>query len=127
MRHVHWISLVGLAACAAGPTGDWQARAVAIDDVEATVNGILEIDRDGESLLRLDAAGDGLSASIRARGTADLEEDVAWLGLVGPLEPVGTTVAVEGPCEASGEQLVCDLLVGDATWYIELERERDGL
>jgi hypothetical protein len=61
-------------------------------------------------LLRLDAAGDGFGASIRARGTADLEEDVAWLGLVGPLEPVGTA---EGPCEVSDEQLLCDLSVAN--------------
>jgi hypothetical protein len=119
---------LGLAACAGGgPAGDWDARALVTERGESAATGILEIDRDGETLLRVDAAGDGFVGTLRARGRADLDGDTAWLELVGELDPGGASVRVSGPCTAWDADLSCELDVNGESWWLELVRERDGL
>lgn len=67
------------------------ARALVTDAGQRMATGILEFDRDGEALLRVNAPGD---PSLSARGRVELEGETAWLDLVGQLGE--DSVLVEG-------------------------------
>ena len=84
--------------------------------------GILEIDRDGEALLRVNAPGE---PSLRARGRVELEGETAWLDLVGQLGE--DSVLVEGVCSAAERQMTCELEVDGSDWLLDFDREREEL
>ncbi len=99
--------------------GDWEAESVSSDAGTSSAIGILEVDLDGETLLEIDASGDGPTGSLRATGSADL--GASRLSLLGSLD--GETVDVQGPCTRDGRELLCDLEVGDATWELDFRRD----
>jgi hypothetical protein len=122
---LRWVALaaLSLAGCGQpGAAGDWEARALVTDTGSSIATGILEIDRDGEALLRVTAPGE---PTLRARGRVELEGETAWVDLVGDLG--AGSVLVEGVCSASERQMTCALVVDGSDWLLDLERERDGL
>lgn len=108
-------------ACSHGPTGDWSAVQAEDESGDVSVaSGILEIDRDGETLMRVDYGGEGASGEIHATGRAEISDTSASLSLVGD----GDLSAVTGLCTMPSDvDLVCDLTVGVAgltlTWIRE--------
>ncbi|MEN0066236.1 MAG: hypothetical protein AAGA48_29110 [Myxococcota bacterium] len=99
--------------------GDWEAESASSEAGNSIAIGILEVDLDGETLLEIDASGDGPTGSLRATGSADLGEST--LSLLGSLD--GTTVDVQGPCTRDGRELLCDLEVGEASWELDFRRD----
>jgi len=121
-------ALLVLGACQGdGVAGDWAARTLVHEGGEAVAVGVLEIDRDGETLLRVDAAGDGFGAALTARGSTELDASEGVLSLVGDLDGQAERVAVSGVCVADGAELLCDVDVGAAAWSLVFTRERDAL
>ncbi|MEO0606363.1 MAG: hypothetical protein AAF211_33355 [Myxococcota bacterium] len=99
--------------------GDWEAEFVASESGTSIATGVLEVDLDGETLLDVDASGDGPTGTLRATGSADSSDST--LSLVGVWD--GQTVEVRGPCVRDSRDLLCELEVGDDAWQLEFRRD----
>ncbi|MEN0063224.1 MAG: hypothetical protein AAGA48_13800 [Myxococcota bacterium] len=99
--------------------GDWQAINVSTLNQRSTASGILEIDRDGETLLDIEFTGEGPSGTIRAIGITDLENRFSLVGTFGPDDrPIG----IEGTWNRSDQSLVCLFDLDDVDWTLLLRR-----
>ena len=117
MNRILLVCLGALGACAGpgNPHGDWTVLSAEVGGEEQAAVGILEVDRDAETLFRVmsevlefDASG----RSVVSNSTAEVlvfEDDRL----------------IEGVCVVADDAMTCTLTVDDEAAAVSLGRERD--